>query len=224
MSGSWVHLQPESLKLASMKSDLLLKILRDRPGFLRRHQAEIARMLRLAERDIVDLTGRQVVTLREENDALRKRLGEWYENAAVNDMIGSALHSLVIRILRSRGRKITRAGLERMFREEFTRGDLEIGAARLFVSKQLDLSAADARKTVDSGIVLSKKPAAAIAGLLKGERFSSYLHIPLIGSRDRLIGMAVVASSNPQAFPSEAYDDYALRLGEVLAAALADAQ
>ena len=181
-------------------------------------------MLRLAERDIVDLTGRQLVALREENDALRKQLGEWYENAAVNDMIGSALHALVLRLLRGRGRKLSVAGIERMFKEEFTAVDLEVRKVRLFSARQLGLAAAAARQAIAAGVVVSRKPADAIAALLPGERFNSYLHIPLLGGRGQLLGIAVLASDNVKAFPAEAYDDYAVRLGEVLAAALAGVQ
>lgn len=204
-----------------MKSDLLLKMLRDRPGFMRRHQAEIARMLRLAERDIVDLTGRQLAVLREENDILRKQLSEWYENAAVNDMIGAAIHALVLRILRSRDGKLSVAAIDRMFKEEFTSLDLQIRKARLFSVDQLDLSDGQARKLASAGVVAGKKPAAEVAQLLKGRQYAAYLHIPLLGARSRLAGIAVVASDNAKAFPAGAYDDYALRLGEVLAAALA---
>ncbi len=175
-------------------------------------------MLRLAERDVVDLTGRQLLGLREENDLLRKQLGEWYANAAANEALGLMLHRLAVRIAGSR-RQLGFAGLERALKAEAGAAGLGLGLCRVLARADMAVARGQGRALLKRQVVRSARPLPEAAAKLGRRRWRAYLHVPL-GSGGQLKGMVVFASDDAKAFPPEAHNDYVLRLAELLAAAI----
>ncbi|MBF2735507.1 MAG: DUF484 family protein [Betaproteobacteria bacterium AqS2] len=201
-----------------MREKLILQFLRDNPRFLRRHQSELTRMLRLAERDVVDLTGRQLVILREENNNLRKQLQEWYQAAADNEALIEFLHRYALELLAAPTKKGEAAKrLSRLIGRE-----LEIKLCKIVDLKRdkVKLLPQDLRRFgAGGGVVRTDRPLKSFAGLVKADAWAAFLNIPVYRKRS-LRAVVVCGSKRAKDFPRQAESDYALRLAELVGAAL----
>lgn len=175
-------------------------------------------MLRLAERNIVDLTGRQLATLREENTLLRNNLARWYGHAAENDGMILCLHTVALQIIAG-GSKLTVAKIEKLVAKSL-KTHADIPMCKIVVA--------------DSKLKLHDRPGGALAGrtvlrktkllpempakLARG-KWKTFLHVP-IRRRKSLAAVLVCASPNARAFPVDADTDYVTRLAELIAQAL----
>ena len=202
-----------------MKEKTVLQFLRDNPQFLRRNQSEITRMLRLAERDIVDLTGKQLVTLRDENTKLRKQLHNWYQAAADNEGIIEFLHRYAIKILTS---KRTNGQASKQLSQLIDK-ELGIKLCKIVDLKKakIKLTPNDQRRLEETvGVVRTELPLPSFKKLIKkDEQWSAYLYIPVF-IKNKLRAVIICGTQNPKDFPRSAESDYAVRLAEIVAAAI----
>ena len=174
-------------------------------------------MLRLAERDVVDLTGMQLVALRDENTKLRRQLHEWYEAAANNEQIIEFLHRLAIGMITSEAGKDPAKLLAREMDKR-----LGIKLCRLVdLSKsKTTISEADKRR-LDScpGALRTTDPLQSFSTLVKRGHWDAILHIPVYTGK-QLRAVVICGTKNAKEFPRQAYADYAVRMAELLAAVL----
>ena len=201
-----------------MREKAVLRYLRDNPRFLRRNQSELTRMLRLAERDIVDLTGKQLETLREENTKMRKQLLAWYKAAAENEDIIEFLHRYSTRLVRGDGK---RGEAAKELRLEAKRS-LGIGLCRLvdLDAGEAELSDADGRRLGDSlGALRTDAPLPSLKKVVPKASWKSFLSIPVYKGK-RIRAVVVLGSAQTGHFPRDAHTDYAVRLAETVSAAL----
>ena len=156
-----------------MRARTVLQYLRDNPKFLRTHQSELTRMLRLAERDVVDLTGKQLVVLRDENTILRRQLGVWYQNAADNEQIMFFLHRLAVKLA---GQPLS-AGSTAKHLAALLKKHLQIPLCRLVPltgDDRVELSSNDRRRLVDcAGALRSITPLASFRWAGRHEKMES---------------------------------------------------
>lgn len=202
-----------------MRDKLVMQFLRDNPKFLRRHQSELTRLLRLAERDVIDYTGKQIVSLREENDILRKQTRDWFDAAASNEDLIEFLHRYALGLLTNRDRKKGKAAqlLGRLISRE-----LGIKLCRVIDLKhgKVKLLAADKRRFERAAsTVRTEKPLPSFAALFRKNAWSVFLNIPVYSGRT-LRAVIVLGSKQSKDFPRNANSDYVLRLAELVCIAL----
>ena len=202
-----------------MREKAVLQYLRDNPRFLRRNQSELTRMLRLAERDVIDLTGKRLVSLRDEYELLLRQLQDWYGNSAENERILEFLHRLALRLVSSTPKK---GETERILRLE-ARKTLGIKLCKL-VDLERDgvaLTRGDRKQLTDSlGLVRTDKTLPSLSGKVTGKGWKAFLNIPVFQG-NRLRAVVVLATDNSKDFPRKAQSDYAQRLAELVASAMA---
>ena len=200
-----------------MRETTILKYLRENPRFMRKHQAELTRMLRLAERDVVDLTGMQLVALRDENTKMRRQLHKWYAAAAANEQIIEFLHRLAIRLVAGDAK----ANPERLLAREMDKR-LGIKLCKLVDLKKSGhkVSLADKRRLESSpGALRTAEPLPSFAKLVRRDHWEAILHIPVyLGTSLRAV--VICGTQDAQDFPRDASSDYAVRLAELLAVCL----
>lgn len=202
-----------------MREKDVLEYLRNSPHFFRRHSQELSRRLRLAERDVVDLTGKQLVALRDENTAIRAQLSSWYTNAADNEAILEFLHRLAVGLLKGNA-KTGNAG--KVLGKEMD-GILEIELCKL-----CDLKAKNAPKLTErdqqrlencDGVLRTSAPLKSLEKLVGKGQWQAFLYVPVV-VKNKLRAVVICATETAREFPREADADYALRMADLLAAAL----
>ena len=205
-----------------MRERDVLDYLRNNPKFFRRHQSELSRLLRLAERDVVDLTGRQLVALRDENTLMRNQLRDWYNNAADNEGIIDFLHKLAIGLVRNNGKT---GNAEKVLKREVKT------AFELDLCKLVDLTSAKAPKLTDNelsriyscnDVLRTTVPLTSLRHLVpKNYEWKAFLFIP-VWMKDKLQAIIVCASHRSREFPHDASADYAIRMAELVGMALSN--
>ncbi len=202
-----------------MRAKTILQYLRDNPRFLRTNQSELTRLLRLAERDIVDLTGKQLVSLRDENTVLRRQLGIWYQNAADNELIMFFLHRYAVKLA---GSKLTKGGTAKLLGAQMKK-ILEIPFTRIVPitgPDKIELSNADRRLlTGCEGALRTTLPLESFSSKVGSVKWKVWLYVPM-ERRRRLFACIVCASNDSKQFPRAAHADYALRMAELTGQAL----
>lgn len=202
-----------------MREKAVLGYLRDNPAFLRRNQAELKRMLRLAERDIIDLAGQQLATMRDTNEMLLKQLGEWYGNASENERTLEFLHRLTTSLLAAKG---SRGETMKILKKE-VKGSLGVRHCRVvdLADGKAKLEREDRKRLEDDiGAVRTDKPLKSVAKHYRGDRWRAFLNVPVFSGK-KVRALIVFATDRPADFPRNAQDDYARRLSEVVSASLA---
>lgn len=203
-----------------MRERDVLDYLRDNPHFFRRHQLELSRRLRLAERDVVDLTGRQLVVLRDENSVMRNQLQAWYTNAADNEGVIEFLHHLALALL-----KVTnQAGQTSRVLNRATRSLLEIDLCKLCdlrAKTAPELSKRDRQRLEECmGVLRTTTPLPSLQQYTARGEWQAFLYVPVWAGRS-LRAVIVCAAEAAREFPRDAQPDYAIRLAELIGAALA---
>lgn len=200
-----------------MRSNLAIKYLRENPTFLRRHRVELTRLMRLAERDIIDMTGRQLVTLRDENTVLHKQLAAWYTNASENEVLSLILHQLTLKFLGGIG-KLTVAKIEKILDSELA-GQFNIDKCRLFEAKSLGIPDPKKKLLTNRKVFREQRPWPKLVEALGKNRWRSHLCVPVFAGK-RLSVVLIICSKVSQAFPADAHDDYVGRLGDLIGATM----
>ena len=191
--------------------------MRDNPRFMRRNQSELTRMLRLAERDVIDLTGRQLAKLRDDNQLMITQLRDWYGNAADNERTLTFLHQLSLKLLSASPKKGQTA------RILATEAKKTLGSkfCKLFETKKSDvkISAADKKRLDESlGVVRTERPMKSLVPVLGNKKWKAYLNIPVYNRTLRAV--IVLATDRARDFPRSARSDYAQRMAEIIAVSL----
>lgn len=201
-----------------MREKDVLGYLRDNPRFFRRHLSELTRMLRLSERDVVDLTGRQLVTLRDENTRMRRQLHSWYKNAANNEAIVHFLHRLAIHLVKD---KLKPGRTAKLVSREL-RNVLKIELCKLCDLADAHLLSTGERQRLDAsnGALRTTLPLAGLKNLTaRGGDWVAYLYVPVYRGR-KLRAVIVCATRTARDFPHAAATDYAISMAELVGAAL----
>ena len=206
-----------------MREKSVLQYLRDNPRFLRRHQSELTRLLRLAERDVVDLAGHQLTTLRDENTNLRSQLQAWYQAAANNEAIINFLHRYALRMIVS-DRKTGRSARQLIL--EINKSlDIKLCKVIMLNDTQAQLQPKDRKRLEEClGLVRTDRPLDSFKDLIARGHWSAFLTVPVFKGK-QMRAVIICGTRNAKDFPRSAHSDYAIRMGELLAAALdAEAQ
>ena len=165
---------------------------------------------------MVDLTGRQLVILREENNKMRRQLQEWYQAAADNESLIEFLHRYALALLAAPAKKGEAARrLSRLIGKE-----LDIKLCRIVDLKhdKVKMLPQDLRR-FGGGVLRTERPLKSFATLFKAGSWSAFLNIPIYHKRS-LRAVIVCGSKESKDFPRRAESDYALRLAELVGIAL----
>ena len=201
-----------------MRFERVIKFLRENPRFLRRYQSEIARMLRLAERDVVDLTGRQLVALREENTIMREQLMRWYSNAAESESMLMCLQHIAEALIANQ-RELSLAQIERVVAKHL-KADVGVPLCRLVkIDRPLKIAAEERALLSEGEVFRARTVLAGVDISLPRGDWRSFLHIP-IRRRRRLRALLLCAAREQNAFPESAHADHVLRLANLIAVVL----
>lgn len=113
--------QARGLRADALTEEAIARHLENNPDFFERHGAvlEKLRLPHVRGGAAVSLVERQVDVLRERHKALDQRLRELLEVARTNEQLGEKVHKLARRLIGARGREAVIAVVESALREDF---------------------------------------------------------------------------------------------------------
>jgi uncharacterized protein YigA (DUF484 family) len=116
-----VTIQARGLRADAISEEAIARHLENNPDFFERHSAvlEKLRLPHVRGGAAVSLVERQVDVLRERHKALDQRLRELLEVARANEQLGEKVHKLARRLIGARGREVVTAVVEAALREDF---------------------------------------------------------------------------------------------------------
>ena len=225
------------LELAEVDEEAVASYLSATPEFFDRHAQLLAR-IRLPDSrggaTTVSLLERQVEVLRERNRQLERKLGEYVTVARENDTLGARVLTMARRLIASSDRATVIKTVEASLREDFDAGESVLVLTQSNVpavaeSRFLRVVAADAPDLRSFETLFSSgKPR---CGQLRDSQrdflfgagsvaIGSVALVPL-GPKGQL-GLLACGSNNAERFNPTMSTDFLQRIGELIAAALAD--
>jgi uncharacterized protein len=207
------------------------------PEFFERHGAVLARLKLPHQRGsaAISLVERQVLVLRDKHAVLEKKLHELIENGRANDAISERVHRLTRRLLRARDVAGVITALETSLREDF-------GASR-WVLLATDPALAPLAQLQNSHVRIVPRGSAELrifesffesarprSGQIRdtqreylfggdGSQVGSTVLIPLADRAS--LGLLAIASHDTERYLPTMSTDYLVRIGEIVAEAVA---
>jgi uncharacterized protein YigA (DUF484 family) len=113
--------QARGLRAEALSEESIARYLENNPDFFERHAAVLEKLSLPHVRGgaAVSLVERQVDVLRERHKAAERRLRELVEVARANEQLGEKVHRLARRLIGTRGREAVIAVVEAALREDF---------------------------------------------------------------------------------------------------------
>ena len=111
--------KPSQVSSSNLDEALIARYLRRHPDFFARHEKLLANMIVPHQTGAVSLIERQVVLLREQQLATKKKLDKYVAAARINDAIFSKSRKLILALIETTQPEAFFAILEHIFRRDF---------------------------------------------------------------------------------------------------------